>query len=85
MRREHPDIVFTDLWMPGMSGAELAAEIRGDPELSEIPIVAVTADSDSQKTFDTAVFNRVITKPVTSAKVREIFASLYPPGGGGEG
>ena len=84
MRRERPDIVFTDLWMPGMSGAELAAEIRGDPELSEIPIVAVTADSDSQKTFDTAVFNRVITKPVTSAKVREIFASLYPPGGGGE-
>ena len=78
MRKERPDIVFTDLWMPGMSGAELAAEIRGNEELAAIPIVAVTADSDSDKTFDTAVFNRVITKPVTSAKVMEIFASLYP-------
>ncbi len=79
MRKERPDIVFTDLWMPGMSGAELAAEIRGNEELADIPIVAVTADSDSDKTFDTAVFNRVITKPVTSAKVMEIFASLYTP------
>lgn len=79
MRKERPDVVFTDLWMPGMSGAELAAEIRGNAELADIPIVAVTADEDSSKTFDTAVFNRVITKPVTSAKVMEIFASLYPP------
>lgn len=79
MRKERPDVVFTDLWMPGMSGAELAAEMRGNAELAGIPIVAVTADDDSSKTFDTAVFNRVITKPVTSAKVMEIFASLYPP------
>ena len=80
MRQERPNVVFTDLWMPGMTGAELAAEIRGNPDLASIPIVAVTADSDSDKSFDTAVFNRVITKPVTSAKVREIFLSLYPSG-----
>ena len=84
MRKERPDIVFTDLWMPKMSGAELAAEIRGNPELADIPIVAVTADSDSGKTFDTAVFNRVITKPVTSGKVMEIFASLYSSAGRGD-
>jgi CheY-like chemotaxis protein len=43
LRREHVDLVLTDLAMPRMSGVELIGEIRNDPNLSDMPILCVTA------------------------------------------
>ena len=43
MRRERPDLVLLDLVMPGMDGREVLARMRGDPELSSIPVAIITA------------------------------------------
>src|SRR5580704_2702332 len=37
-----PDIMLLDWQMPIMDGAEVAAQLREDPDLREIPIVFVT-------------------------------------------
>jgi CheY-like chemotaxis protein len=37
-----PDVVLLDLSLPGMSGIEVAAELRRDPERSRCVLVAVT-------------------------------------------
>jgi len=43
MRQFHPDIVLLDVVMPGMTGRDVAACMRRDPEQATIPIVFVTA------------------------------------------
>lgn len=40
----HPDIVLTDILMPGMDGYELARELRAAPDTAETPIVFYTAN-----------------------------------------
>ena len=38
-----PDLVIMDLGLPGISGLEAAARLRGDPKTGHIPIIAHTA------------------------------------------
>jgi CheY-like chemotaxis protein len=42
-RREHPALILMDIGMPERSGLSATYKIRKDPDLSDIPIVAVTA------------------------------------------
>ncbi len=71
LRKRRYDIVFTDMWMPGMNGAELAAKIRADARLKEIPLVAVTADMEARDNFPLGSFNGVLLKPITLEKMRD--------------
>ncbi len=41
---EHvPDIILLDIEMPRMDGYEVAAQVRADPRLSELPIIMITS------------------------------------------
>lgn len=43
--REHPDVILMDLSMPVMDGIEATRRLSGQPETSDMPIIAVTAHS----------------------------------------
>lgn len=73
MKEWKPDIVLTDMWMPEMDGSQLAKRMRSLPGLSTIPVVAVTADVDVGATYEMKSFAKVIQKPVTREKLKEIF------------
>jgi diguanylate cyclase (GGDEF)-like protein len=47
MLKERPDVLLLDLIMPGKSGFELLAEIRSEPTLRYMPVIVLTAASDS--------------------------------------
>ena len=49
MRAHKPDIVVTDVEMPGMDGFQLARYIRRDANLSATPIIMITAAEDRHK------------------------------------
>jgi two-component system sensor histidine kinase/response regulator len=46
-RQQLPDLILTDIHMPGGDGQELLRQIRTDPELSNRQVVLVTGSSES--------------------------------------
>lgn len=61
-RREHPDLVVTDLMMPGKTGLDLIRALRADPALSRVPVILLSAgrpaEADKQEAW------RFLSKPV---------------------
>ena len=47
-RTHHPDLILLDVMMPKMDGIEVCRQLRGDPSLPFIPIIMVTARTDSR-------------------------------------
>ena len=41
-----PDLILTDVMMPGMSGPQMLSEIRSYPELDGVPVVVLTARAE---------------------------------------
>jgi two-component system CheB/CheR fusion protein len=60
-----PDLVLLDLTLPGMSGLEVAAELRSLPELSACRLVAVTGHGEDSLPFPSP-FDRCFVKPVNT-------------------
>ena len=75
-----PDLVLTDMWMPGMSGEELAREIRSTQNGNDIVIMAVTADVENQNNFDMSVFDGILLKPVTKTSLAFAFQEMIDKG-----
>src|SRR3546814_8055895 len=49
MEQFRPDLVLTDLHMPGLSGAEITALIRAHVAFAHTPIVFLTGDPDPER------------------------------------
>ncbi len=43
MRRDRPDLAVLDLMMPGRDGWDVTRVVRGDPSLTDMPIIMLTA------------------------------------------
>ena len=40
---QHPDLILMDIQLPGLNGYEAARQIKANPQLRTIPIIAVTS------------------------------------------
>ena len=52
LQQFHPDLVLMDLHMPDMSGIEMTALIRAQPQFAPVPIVFLTGDPDPERQFE---------------------------------
>ena len=48
MKKEKPDIVFLDIYMPGKNGFYLLNKVKKDKELKKIPVVILTNYDSSE-------------------------------------
>jgi CheY-like chemotaxis protein len=66
VRAVRPRLVLMDIQLPDIDGLQLTREFKADPELRDIPVVAVTSyamKGDRQKSLD-AGCEGYITKPI---------------------
>ena len=83
VKKEKPDLVLLDVMMPDISGFEVAQQMKADEEMSEIPVIFLTAlnsTADIVKGFQVGG-NDFISKPfnvsVLLAKIQAILRRTY--------
>jgi two-component system, chemotaxis family, CheB/CheR fusion protein len=64
-RKFRPQIVLLDIGMPGMSGYEVAKQLRAQPEFQSLVITALTGygQAEDRRRSQEAGFNHHLTKP----------------------
>ncbi len=76
-REFRPDLILMDLAMPAFDGIQATRELKNDPELRDIPIVAIT--SHNHAFHDEALAagcTKVVDKPVTLEEMEKLLVGL---------
>ncbi len=77
-RTRLPDLMLVDIGLPGMDGYEVAREVRRDPQLRNVVLVALTGygrDEDREHAL-AAGFDRHLVKPVEPDTLESLVANL---------
>ncbi|MEJ2336621.1 MAG: response regulator transcription factor [Gemmatimonadales bacterium] len=89
--RERPDLVLLDLMLPVFSGFEVLAELRGQPETADLPVVILTARDDEADRIRGLELGAddYITKPFSPKelllRVQAVLRRTRAPATGGRG
>jgi signal transduction histidine kinase len=75
IRRQLPDLVISDIMMPGLDGMELAAAMRKDPALRPVPVILLSARAGEEARNEglSAGADDYMVKPFTA---RELLARV---------
>ena len=68
-----PDLILLDWNLPGMDGADVLAELNGDPDLNHVPVIVLTGSQAEQDIRDSYQqnANACITKEASPAELEE--------------
>jgi CheY-like chemotaxis protein len=70
LRTMRPDIILLDIQIPGGGGERVLREVRGEPSLKDLPVVAVTAFAmagDAARLLAIG-FDGYVSKPIDAKK-----------------
>ena len=79
-QKEMPDIILMDMSLPVKDGWQATREIKANPAIQHVPIIALTAhamEGDRQKCLD-AGCDEYATKPVDLPKLLSMIHSFIP-------
>jgi PAS domain S-box-containing protein len=77
-RQHRPDVVFLDIKMPGISGYQLALQLRQIEELANTVLVATTGygQEDARELGTQVGFSHYLIKPIDPQTVEQVLASI---------
>jgi DNA-binding response OmpR family regulator len=78
VRRERPELIVLDMMMPGRSGLDVLAELRGDAVASHTPVIMLTARtqvSDHDAATEAGA-DRFVGKPFSPAALADLVDEL---------
>ena len=79
LKSERPDLIVMDIQLPGMDGLEATKKIKEQPEMADVPVLAVTSyamKGDREKALAAGCVG-YITKPIDKLTfIQEIASHL---------
>lgn len=60
-----PDMVFLDIWMPGIDGKEITKILKRDPKTKNTPIILISALNDTKDISKEIGADGFLSKPFT--------------------
>jgi len=77
-REFEPDLIITDIQLPHVTGLDLIAELRADPKLTGVPIMAVTAYAGlgDEERIRAAGASAYVSKPISVMRFMEVVNGL---------
>lgn len=77
-REQKPDLIVSDIRMPGMDGFEFCAAVRADRALHGVPFIMLTSLTDemSRRKGKLVGATSFLTKPIAPDQLRAIVAEL---------
>lgn len=64
-----PDLIFLDIWMPGIDGEEIVKILKRDSQTNQIPIIIVSALNNLDRVGKTIGADDVLEKPFDMGKL----------------
>jgi PAS domain S-box-containing protein len=80
-----PEVILSDIGLPGLDGYGLAAEVRRRPETANVRLIAVTgygSEEDRRRAIESG-FDYHLTKPAEPAELQRLLAGSAEPNGNG--
>jgi CheY-like chemotaxis protein len=74
LKNTPPDLILTDVMMPGMDGLTFIRQIRSDPTRSSIPTVVISAKAQAEdiRASKEAGADACLVKPFSARELREV-------------
>jgi len=78
IRRVRPDFVVCDIGLPGVDGFEVCRQVKADPELRGVCVIALTAytDEKSRARARDAGFDGYYVKPMLPQALADLFGDV---------
>lgn len=79
-RRFQPDIILSDMRMPGMDGIAVLEAVRSDPLTAGIPFIFLTGSSDSAQVHEALELgaNGYLIKPFQVHELLDVLYQILP-------
>lgn len=78
LKTMHPDVIFTDIQMPRLSGPELIEALKNNSETADIPVVVLAA-KPSSGSFEEPRAHSIIYKDLNiDVQLKRVVEALFP-------
>ncbi len=77
----HPQVIVSDVAMPGLSGLQVVARVKAEPALAAIPVILVSSDGlpgDVRRGLEAGAY-AYLTKPVDPAQLLSTVQAAVRP------
>src|SRR5881394_868833 len=77
-----PDVILLDILLPGCDGIEILETLRGEPETSDVPVLACTAlrQHESKPLLIQTDFDELVSKPIDWHDLERLLTAVITPG-----
>jgi CheY-like chemotaxis protein len=76
-----PDVILLDILLPGCDGLEILETLRGEPETSDVPVLACTAlgHRETGPLLVQAGFDGLVSKPIDWHDLERLLSAVIEP------